>query len=282
LIIVAVIFDFIVFKKVKNNWKVYIKQYQFVDNENKLRERTLPYRALIQFLNSEGSQELNNIVQQNIFKFPKSSSLIEFCINLFSNKNITVLDFFAGSGTTGHAVLKTNEKDKGNRNFILCTNNENNICEEVTYERLKKVINGFTDLKGNKIDGIKGNLKYLKTSYVSNNRNKDQLKIDITKRCTEMICMKEGIFTLYKEENDYKIFYNGNRYLAVYYDFANISLEELKEEMNLLKGEKILIHQEDSIIFKNNIMDFINFDYIGAPWPKNQDDNFNNVGNGVF
>lgn len=232
--------DYIVFKQVKNQWKAYIKQYQFVDNENNLRERTLPYRALIQFLNSEGSQELNNIVQQNIFKFPKSTALIEFCINLIPKKNITILDFFAGSGTTGHGVLKSNSKDDGKRNFIICTNNENNICEEVTYQRINKVIKGYKDLKGKNIEGIKGNLKYFKTSFVSNNRNKDQLKIDITKRCTEMLCLKEGIFNLLKEEADYKIFQQGNRYLAVYYDFANASLDVLKEEMNILKGDKIL------------------------------------------
>jgi len=247
--------DYIVFKKTKDQWKVYIKQYQYVDNENNLRERKLPYRALIQFLNSDGSQEFNNIVQQNIFKFPKSTALIEFCINLLGNKNITVLDFFAGSGTTGHAVLKANSKDKGQRKFIICTNNENNICEEVTYQRIKKVISGFKDLKGKKIEGINGNLRYLKTSFVANNRNKDQLKIVITKRCTEMLCLKEGIFNLIKEEPDYKVFQQGNRYLAVYYDFANASLDELKEEMNSLKGEKVLY----CFTVDNNGLDKSNF-----------------------
>ena len=55
-----------------------------------------------------------------------------------------------------------------------------------------------------------------------------------------MLCLKEGIFNLIKEEADYKIFKQSNRYLAVYYDFANASLDELKEEMNALKGEKVL------------------------------------------
>lgn len=161
--------DFIVFKKVKDKWKIYIKQYQFVDNKNKLRERKLPYRALIQFLNSEGSQELRNIVQQSIFKFPKSTALIEFCMNLLPQKDLTVLDFFAGSGTTGHAVLKANAKDYGKRQFILCTNNENNICEEVTYKRLKKAISGYKNLKGKEMPGLKGNLKYFKTSFLEDN-----------------------------------------------------------------------------------------------------------------
>ncbi len=166
--------DFIVFKKINENWKVYIKQYQFVDNKNNKRERQLPYRALIQFLNSEGSQELNNIVQQNIFKFPKSSALLEFCLNLIPNNDITVLDFFAGSGTTGHAVLNANFKDQGTRKFIICTNNENGICENVTYPRIQKVITGYVDLKGKQIEGKGNNLKYYKTAFAELSTSKEK------------------------------------------------------------------------------------------------------------
>jgi adenine-specific DNA-methyltransferase len=156
--------DYIVFKKTKDKWKVYIKQYQFTDNENKKRIRQLPHRAIIQFLNGEGSQELNSILGQNIFRFPKSTALISFCINLFEDKNITVLDFFAGSGTTGHAVLKLNAEDRGERKFILCTNNENDICEKVTYPRLKKVINGYSSGTKN-VKGCGGNLKFYRTAF---------------------------------------------------------------------------------------------------------------------
>ena len=156
--------DFIVFKKVKEKWKAYIKQYQFVDNVNNKRERKLPYRAILEFLNAEGSRELNNVVPQNNFRFPKPVGLIQFCIKLFADKNITVLDFFAGSGTTGHAVLQTNEADGGNRKFILCTNNENNICETVTYPRIKNLIKGYT-INSKKINGIKANLRYYQTAF---------------------------------------------------------------------------------------------------------------------
>ena len=156
--------NFIVFKKGKDKWKAYIKQYQFVDNKNNRRERKLPHRAILKFLNAEGSRELNSIVPQNNFRFPKPVGLILFCINLFADKNITVLDFFAGSGTTGHAVLQANDNDAGNRKFILCTNNENNICETVTYPRIQKVIKGY-ELNGEKIPGIDAGLKYYKTAF---------------------------------------------------------------------------------------------------------------------
>ena len=111
----------------------------------------------------KGTKELKDIIGKNDFDYPKPSSLIKYLVSLFPNKDITVLDFFAGSGTTGQSVLELNQEDGGNRQFILCTNNENNICEEVTYERLKRVINGYTTLKGKKVEGINANLKYLKT-----------------------------------------------------------------------------------------------------------------------
>lgn len=191
--------------------------------------------------NDDAAKEIENIFGTNAaFSFPKPTDLIRKVIELATNKNATVLDFFAGSGTTGDAILQLNKKKNDNRKFILCTNNENQISENVTYQRIKKVIKGYETNKGDKYEGLGNNLKYFKTSFVANNRNKDQLKIDITKRCTEMLCLKEGIFNLIKEEADYKIFQQGNRYLAVYYDFANASLDELKEEMNSLKGEKVL------------------------------------------
>jgi adenine-specific DNA-methyltransferase len=155
--------DYIVFKKNADKWKVYIKQYQYVDNENNRRVRTLPHRAMITFLNSEGSTDLKNIIGPNIFKFPKPVSLIEFCIDLMPSKDIIVLDFFAGSGTTGHAVLKCNAADSGHRKFILCTNNENGICDDVTYPRLKKVIKGYIDQKNRKVEGLGGSLGYYKS-----------------------------------------------------------------------------------------------------------------------
>lgn len=87
-----------------------------------------------------GSKILNEILGTKKFDFPKSLFLMRDIFKLISPRKATILDFFAGSGTTGHAVMKLNAEDGGSRKFILCTNNENNICRDVTYERIKRVI----------------------------------------------------------------------------------------------------------------------------------------------
>lgn len=149
--------DFIVFKETSKGWKVYIKQYQFVDNKDQKRIRKLPHRAMIEFSNSKGSNELKDILNQDIFTYPKPTDLICFVLDLFEDKNLNVLDFFAGSGSSLHATMLQNKADKGNRTCTLITNNENKICEEVTFERNKTVIKGYIKRSGKKVDGLKNN-----------------------------------------------------------------------------------------------------------------------------
>jgi len=150
-----------------------------------------------------------------------------------------ILDFFAGSGTTGHAILDLNLKYEGNRSFILCTNNENNICEEVTYPRVKNIIKGYK-VGSKSIKGLGGNLKYFKTKFVKKSANKDDLRGKITEECTEMLCLREGIFEEIKATKKYRVFKQNDRVMAVYYSLNRDALESLKKELDKLKGEKIL------------------------------------------
>ena len=100
----------------------------------------------------EAKKELKNLFEGSIpFDTPKPTRLIERILQIASSKNSTVLDFFAGSGTTAQAVIAFNKRDGGERSFILCTNNQNNICENVTYPRVYKVINGYS-FRGKKED----------------------------------------------------------------------------------------------------------------------------------
>jgi len=189
-----------------------------------------------------GTKLLKQIIPNCEFDFPKSLYTVYDCIfPLVENKkDAIILDFFVGSGTTGHAVMEINKKDKGKRQFILCTNNENDICEKITYERIKRVISGYKNKKNELIAGMGGNLKYFKTKFVKNASNKDDFKIRITRECAEMLCLREGIFDEIKKTEDYRIFQQGDKYLAVYYALTRNTLSDLKKELNKIDGNKIL------------------------------------------
>ncbi len=143
--------------KEENKYTIYEKDY--IDKKEAVRtvkEHTCWDRK--EFNSDNAMLEFKNLGFSNQrFSFPKSSDLIKHIIYLANFSDCTVLDFFAGSGTTGQAVLRLNAEDGGNRKFILCTNNENDICREVTYERIKRVIDK---------EGYAASLKYYKVNYI--------------------------------------------------------------------------------------------------------------------
>ena len=113
--------------------------------------------------NQEANQEITTILGKGKFSNPKPTRLIKRLIRLASNKNDLILDSFAGSGTTGHSVIELNKEDGGNRKFIL-VELEEKIAKEVTAERLKRVVNGYTSNKQNgngvQIEGLGGGFRY--------------------------------------------------------------------------------------------------------------------------
>jgi adenine-specific DNA-methyltransferase len=111
------------------------------------------------------TEEFNTIFNgKRVFNNPKPVPLIKFLIKQANNVNATILDFFAGSGTTGQAVMELNAEDEGNRKFVLVTNNENNIATNITRERLYRVING----KGSKGEKIEWEYSKEKKSLTNN------------------------------------------------------------------------------------------------------------------
>lgn len=133
------------------------------------------------FDNQKNTIMLKSILGDAQFAYAKPLDLLTYLIKVTinSNKSAIVLDFFAGSGTTGHAVMKLNAEDGGNRRFILCTNNENNICRDVTYERIKRVIakeNYKASLKYYKVDFVpKHNIEQIKNFNINNKIHKKPL-----------------------------------------------------------------------------------------------------------
>jgi len=183
----------------------------------------------------EANQDLKVIFSGvSNFETPKPVKLLKQIIKLTKNKNGVILDFFAGSGTTGQAVLELNKEDSGNRTFILCTNDENNICTDVCYPRVKKVFQNLEkESKGKLVQHAPGNLKYFKTDFVESAPT-DKNKKDIVKKSTEMLCIKENAFELVKEGENFKIFRNSNHYLGIIFDD---DVSDFVEEAKKIKGK---------------------------------------------
>ena len=129
--------------------------------------------------------EIKEIFGSSAFGTPKPTSLIERTLRLISRTDATVLDFFAGSGTTGHAVMKLNAEDGGTRRFILCTNNENGICRDVTYERIRRVIDK---------EDYAASLKYYKVDYVPiSDRMYYEYADELLRHIRELVELENGI-----------------------------------------------------------------------------------------
>ncbi len=105
----------------------------------KISESRSKLYSIIKILSEEGKKDLEKLGITG-FDYPKPVELVKFLVEAASKRDSVILDFFAGSGTTGHAVLRLNAEDGGRRSFILCTNNENNICRKITRERIKRAM----------------------------------------------------------------------------------------------------------------------------------------------
>lgn len=229
--------DLWVKKQAKNGYQVY---YKFRGGLEGQTPQSIWYDA--EFSASEyGTSTLDKILgKRELFQFPKSPfAVMKSILSGTNDKDAIILDFFAGSGTTGQAVLELNKQDGGGRRFILCTNNENNICDEVCYPRVKKVITGYKNLNAD-VKGLGGSLKYFKTNFVKKRSNSDDFKTRITNECTEMLCLREGIFEEIKKTDHYRIFQQGDRIMAVYYSIDRKSLPVLKKELEKMDGNKTL------------------------------------------
>lgn len=179
---------------------------------------------------THGTKELEAILGYKAFNNPKPLSLLERVIELTTDKDSIVLDFFAGSGTTGHAVLRKNAEDGGRRSFILCTNNENDIAESITYQRLKTAIGGYKDNAP-----LDANVRYFKTAFVAKQKNDDQTRQELVDKSIEMICLREDTFELVVSKPEFSIYLGKGNYSAVIFDPD--AIEALKVKIEELPGE---------------------------------------------
>jgi len=226
--------------KQNNEWKPYIKYYL----ENRLKSASNLWDEIDG--NKKATIELKDIFGEKNFLNPKPTDLIKKCISLNCNFSSLILDFFAGSGTTGQAVLDLNKEDGGNRKFILCTNNEGNIATEVCYPRIEKVIKGYKkNGNGEFVEGLGGNLEYFKAdenSFISIDTLKkvsDPKKLELTYKAGELIAIKEDIFDEVDKNEYWQIFEDDKRQVAIYFTEDQQELRKLLEKLDI-KKEKIV------------------------------------------
>ena len=228
----------------KNGKYVLIKKDTGLHVIGKLRrldEDSSKFYSIIKHLNKDGVNELKEMGIN--FDYPKPVSLIKELVygaTMF-NKNALILDFFAGSGTTGQAVLEINSQYGGKRRFILCTNNENNICTDVTYPRLKAVITGKKPNGQKHSNGIPANLYYFKTDFIKDESNVEQAKYSLVEKVDSLLCISENILNEV-ERNDYSAhFIDGDRHLFIYNEYFNErKFAEFKKRVETAKGKKIV------------------------------------------
>lgn len=195
------------------------------------------------------------------FDNPKNVELIREILTAPFHYTNTILDFFAGSGTTLHATMQLNAEDGGHRQCILVTNNENNICEEVTYERNKRVINGYTTPKGVEVEGLKANtLRYYKTDYISRDRTQKNMR-DLVAAATDLLCIKEDLYEEQKTFGRFKLkpqlaryFHDGRKHMLIIY--REELIDEIAEEIKNLdfggKRLKIYVFSPGRYAFTDN------------------------------
>ena len=210
----------------------------------------------------EAGKDLAKIFHEKVFDYPKPVSLIAYVLGF--RKSGIILDFFAGSGTTLHATMQLNSEDGGHRQCILVTNNENNICEGVTYERNKRVINGYTTPKGEKVEGLHDNkLRYYKTKLLPREKSPRNMRA-LMAAATELLCIKEDLYEENRSFGKYRLnpkaaryFEKGERRMLIVYceELADQIAEEIKTLDFGGKRLKIYIFSPDRYAFDDNFFE---------------------------
>lgn len=203
---------------------------------------------------TDGTKELQNIFGTKVFDTPKPTGLIKKIINLAGDKNSLILDFFAGSGTTGQAVLDMNTEDGGNRHFILCTNNDGDICRNVTYPRIKTVITGKREDDSVYADGHRANLKYYKTDFVD--KESEEIYDDLLEHIKEMIQLQYGV----KVDNQKYIMIMDDEEMDEFEkhfsDYENIEAVFINQDVLLTTSQEKMLQNVNTQIIPDCYFDF--------------------------
>ena len=233
------------------------------------------------------TKRLRLLMGETVFQNPKDEEILQSIFNFSNGKYARILDFFAGSGTTLHATLNLNKEDDGNRQCILVQQSEddNNICENVTYERNRRVMCGYTNAKGENVDGLGGSLKYYKTGFVGKHQSKnanDADKVELAEKAGCLIALAENTLETIKVTKAAKGFwqiYSDNaekkkRYTCIYHngDYGKVSdfvakIDELRATDKKSKFTVYVFSWNAPDFFENEFDDLKNIEIKAIPKP---------------
>ena len=258
---------FVVIKRKKDgSARIYTKTYlnakirkdsngNFVIEYNKRVKATSSLEYIDnKYSNDNAKKDLSLFGLGDKFDYSKPVELIKKLVKAYYKNDALILDFFAGSGTTAQAVLELNEEDGGSRRFIVCTNNENNICQEVTYQRIKTVLTGRMASGSEYKKRVKGNLKYYRTDFVD--KNSDELVDELLEHIVEMIQLEYGVSI------------NNSQYLIVmdddemddletnYNSYKNLKAVFLNQDVLLSTSQERMLQNVDTFIIPDYYFDF--------------------------
>ena len=193
-----------------------------------------------------------------VFDYPKSVDLIKRCFELYSDKDSIILDSFAGSGTTAHAVLNLNKQDGGNRKFILCEMCD--YAESITAERVRRVMKGYGEGK-NAVEGTGGSFDYYElgetifdpvTGNLNDNADTEEIRRYVwfsetntayTKPVKEMHPYWLGTY----QHNNYYFYYKKGEETCLDWDFLRTFTQRDKAEMYIIYADRCVLTEEEMV-----------------------------------
>jgi len=206
--------------KSRNEWDVFQKDYLPDDGSKRIKPKSVWMGS--EFSAESGTLQTKAVLGKGIFETPKPTGIIEYCIEQAVGSNAIILDSFAGSGTTAHAVLNMNKADGGNRKFILIEMLD--YADSITAERVKRVIDGYGEGK-NAVDGTGGNFSYYELGDILMNGDELNEEVGIDK-IREYVYFTEtkSRLTPTKEDEPYYLGTHITTAYYFYYDRENITM----------------------------------------------------------
>jgi len=233
-------------------------QIHFIDNE---------------YSNTNGNNELKDLGMSDLFSYPKPTALIYELEKIASKDNSVILDFFAGSGTTGQAVLELNKEDGGHRQFILCTNNGDKgpdsikIAEDITYPRIKTVITGKRQDGSKYSDGIPANLRYYKIEHKEKKASIDANRLEIVRYLEDIIQVKENAYEQIEANEDLALYKNSERFVGMVFEPFALEeiIESIKEKNSENKPVKLYVFSYSRDAFEDNYETDFEIEFVAMP-----------------